>query len=65
MFIVLTAVVVQVKWPLSDAEPATDAINQMGISFLSSYLIPFEVVSVLLLVALVGGIILAREPDME
>jgi NADH-quinone oxidoreductase subunit J len=65
LFVVLAVIVVGVNWPISDAEPAADAITQMGISFLTSYLIPFEVVSVLLLVALVGGIILAREPDTE
>jgi NADH:ubiquinone oxidoreductase subunit 6 (subunit J) len=65
LFVVLSVIVVGVQWPLSDAEPAVDVITQLGVSLLTSYLIPFEVVSVLLLVALVGGIILAREPDTE
>ena len=65
LFMALSYVVTNVEWSISDAAPTTDAVRQLGISFLGSYLIPFEVVSVLLLVALVGGIILAREPDTE
>ena len=65
LFAALTTVVSRVDWPVSEAEPAADAIQQLGVSFLEAYLIPFEVVSVLLLVALVGGIILARELESE
>jgi len=65
LFVALAAIVTAVDWPMSEAQPAPDTITQLGVSFLGSYLIPFEVVSVLLLVALVGGIILAREVDKE
>ncbi len=65
LFAVLVAVVTKVDWPIAEAEPAADTIVQLGVSFLGSYLIPFEVVSILLLVALVGGVILAREVDKE
>lgn len=61
----LTYVVSRVEWPLSGDAPAQDMIERLGVGFLGSYLIPFEVVSVLLLVALVGGIILAREVEPE
>ena len=64
-FFVLGFVVSSTEWPISDLEPTTDAVTQLGISFLGAYLIPFEVVSILLLVALVGGIILAREVESE
>lgn len=64
-FFVLSGVVAGVEWPISDLEPTTDAVTQLGINFLGAYLIPFEVVSILLLVALVGGIILAREVEAE
>ncbi len=60
-FITLISVVGSVNWPISEAEPAGDTVQQLGVAFLGSYLIPFEVVSVLLSVALVGAIILARE----
>jgi NADH:ubiquinone oxidoreductase subunit 6 (subunit J) len=50
-----------IQWPVSDTEPQGDMVLQLGLAFLGSYLIPFEVVGVLLSVALIGAIILARE----
>lgn len=39
--------------------------KQIGIELFSKYVIPFEVLSVLLLVALVGAIVLAKKDDEE
>ncbi|MBM7551751.1 NADH-quinone oxidoreductase subunit J [Thalassobacillus pellis] len=39
--------------------------KQIGITLYSDYIIPFELVSVLLLVTLVGAVILARRDDKE
>ena len=39
--------------------------KQIGIELFSKYVIPFEVMSVLLLVALVGAIVLAKKEDEE
>ena len=39
--------------------------EQIGIELFSKYVIPFEAVSVLLLVALVGAVILARKDPKE
>ncbi|KOR85229.1 NADH:ubiquinone oxidoreductase subunit J [Bacillus sp. FJAT-22058] len=39
--------------------------KQIGIELFSKYVIPFEVMSVLLLVALVGAIVLAKKDDEE
>ena len=50
-----------VSWPVSGAEPQGDSVLQLGLAFLGSYLIPFMVVSVLLSVALIGAVFLARE----
>jgi NADH-quinone oxidoreductase subunit J len=36
-------------------------VEQLGLSLYSTYLVPFEVTSVLLLVAIVGAVVLARE----
>lgn len=45
-----------------DRQPVpTDAINQIGLGFVGPYVIPFEVASILLVVALVGAVMLARE----
>ncbi|MCK6629380.1 MAG: NADH-quinone oxidoreductase subunit J [Leptospiraceae bacterium] len=61
LFVMLLAVVGSISWPVTEAEPSGDVVNQLGLAFLGSYLIPFEVVGILLSVALIGAIILARE----
>jgi NADH-quinone oxidoreductase subunit J len=62
MFAVLTLVVLGVQWPAASlATPSATFIADLGEAMMGSYLIPFEVVSTLLLVALVGSIIIARE----
>ncbi len=64
LFAVLVGVISLVAWPVEGGpEPAAAAttIPQLGVAFLGSYLIPFIVVSIVLSVALVGSIILARE----
>ena len=62
LFVVLVGLVGFVDWPTgAGPEPAVDTVIQLGVAFLGSYLIPFLVVSILLSVALVGAIILARE----
>ena len=60
-FILLYVIVGSVNWPVSEAEPVADMVTALGQAFLGSYLIPFEVVGILLSVALIGGVILARE----
>ncbi|MCW5852742.1 MAG: NADH-quinone oxidoreductase subunit J [Anaerolineae bacterium] len=60
MFIVLSLTSVQ-NWRPSTESPPLLAVNALGEAFLGPYLLPFEIVSVVLLVALVGAIILARE----
>ena len=63
---VLIGVAISVQWPVSGEAPTEDSVLQLGLAFLGSYLIPFEVVSILLSVALIGAIFLAREKtDVE
>ncbi len=59
----LTAMVVGLvhKSLLADSPAAEVAARDLGIVFLNRYLVPFEAVSLLLLVALVGAIFIARE----
>lgn len=69
LFALLATTVVGTPWDLSTAVPAGDnAIVLIGMHFFSDFLLPFELASVLLLIALVGAIILARReflPDDE
>ncbi len=63
LFVVLTFLVTRNKWPVSVAAVPPDAIQQLGRDFVGPYVIPFEVASVLLVVAMIGAIIVARERE--
>ncbi len=63
LFAVLIFVLLRVAWPVAQAPVPPETISQLGQGLVSPdyYLLPFEVASVLLLVALVGAVIIARE----
>jgi len=61
LLVVLIVTVNAVEWPISDVTPPNNTVEQLGLAFLGSYLIPFEVIAILLSVALIGAVILARE----
>jgi NADH:ubiquinone oxidoreductase subunit 6 (subunit J) len=64
LFLVLGMYVArQPVWATHEAPPAVDAgyLDTLAQSLLGVYLLPFEIASVLLLVALVGAIVLAKE----
>jgi NADH-quinone oxidoreductase subunit J len=61
LFVGLAAVVTRVAWPVAAGEVPTDAIQQLGMDFVGAYAVPFEVASILLVVAMIGAIIIARE----
>ncbi|MBI5836234.1 MAG: NADH-quinone oxidoreductase subunit J [Candidatus Eisenbacteria bacterium] len=59
----LGAVVTTATYPPGAGDPAFGAVNntlEVGRALYSRYLLPFEVTSVLLLVALVGAVVLAK-----
>ncbi len=58
---VMLYVVVTASWQISDEMIPTDPIVALGQTLLSTYVLPFEVASVVLLMALIGAIIIARE----
>ena len=63
LFAILGFVLLQVAWPVDVAKVPRDAIAELGKALVDpdQYLLVFEVASVLLLVALVGAVIIARE----
>jgi NADH-quinone oxidoreductase subunit J len=61
MFGVLVYMTLQTAWPVVKQALGVDAIGGLGEAFVGAYALPFEVVSIVLLVALVGAIIIARE----
>lgn len=62
LFALLGTMVLVTPWSLDSASPAVveNTIVALGEHFFSDYLLPFELASVLLLMAMVGAIILAR-----
>ncbi|MBE9032132.1 NADH-quinone oxidoreductase subunit J [filamentous cyanobacterium LEGE 11480] len=69
IFGLLSTMVLSTPWAISSETPIGDgAIVKIGLHFFSDFLLPFEIASVLLLVALIGAIVLARRefiPDIR
>jgi len=63
LFVVLAAIVTRVTWPVAAGDVPADTIRRLGSDFVGPYVVPFEVASVLLVVAMVGAIIIARERE--
>lgn len=57
----LAWVLTTVPFPVVDQPVPADAITQIGTGLVGPYVIPFEVASVLLVVALIGAVMIARE----
>jgi NADH-quinone oxidoreductase subunit J len=62
---VLIYVAVDTKWALSDAPDFPETASQIGKLLLDTYVLPFEIASVLLLIAVLGSIILVRPEPVE
>ena len=62
LFALLGTMVLATPWSLASTSPAVidNTVIALGEHFFSDYLLPFELASVLLLMAMVGAIILAR-----
>jgi NAD(P)H-quinone oxidoreductase subunit 6 len=62
LFLLLATMILITPWPLSATSPAVvdNTLVAIGKHFFSNFLLPFELASVLLLMAMVGAIILAR-----
>jgi NADH:ubiquinone oxidoreductase subunit 6 (subunit J) len=63
LFVILLALLTRVNWPVSAESVPADAIARLGEAFVGAYVVPFEVASVLLVVAMIGAIIIARERE--
>jgi len=61
VFAVLVIALLQVPWPAATGAAPATLTADLGKAMVGDYVLPFEVISVLLLVALVGSIIIARE----
>lgn len=61
LFIILSAVALGAHWNVAATRVTTDLVPKIGTELLTTYLLPFEAISLLLLAALVGAIVIARE----
>jgi NADH-quinone oxidoreductase subunit J len=61
LFALLSAVFLRTGWPAATAEITGDQVVALGEALVGPYALPFEAASVLLLVAMIGAIVVARE----
>ena len=61
MIIINAYMAIKTNWPISSAEPPTETVSQIAELMLTKYVIPFEVAAILLTVALLGAIVIAKE----
>ena len=61
MLVVLLGVLFQTAWPTSALAPLETTTASLGNLLLNQYVLPFEVVSVLLVAAMIGAIVISRE----
>ncbi len=68
LFVVVFLGIQSTDWSIATervAEPNVSNANQLGLEIFTNFVIPFELVSVLLLVALVGAIIMAKKEEKD
>jgi len=63
LFVLLATILTRVQWPVDVGEVPADAISRIGADLVGPYVIPFEVASVLLVAAMIGAIVIARERE--
>jgi NADH:ubiquinone oxidoreductase subunit 6 (subunit J) len=61
LFGALTVIAFTTKWPVAQIKLDGDLIPKIGVELVTTYVLPFEAVSLLLLAALIGAIVIARE----
>jgi NADH-quinone oxidoreductase subunit J len=61
LFVTLAFLFWGIEWQVAEGSTVTSSIADLGEALLTTYVLPFEVAAVLLLVSLVGAVIIARE----
>ena len=61
LFFGMLLISLQGPWPGTPVSITTDLIPALGTALLTTYVLPFEIASILLLAALVGALIIARD----
>lgn len=60
----LTAGVIHAQWNVTTGDKFFPITHKIGESLLTTYLLPFEIISVLLLIGLIGAVIIARKEHL-
>ena len=60
LFIFLVFAMAKAPWALSDSVEPNGTVREIGILLLTDFLLPFEIISLLLLGALIGAAVLSR-----
>ena len=60
---ILLLVIMKTKWVVKPFEMKEETVRQIGTIMLSEYLLPFEIASIVLLIALIGAAMYARKQD--
>lgn len=62
---ILTALIVKTPWPLQAASHAKISVMEIGQALMGTYVFPFEVISVILIAALIGAVVIAKKDNSE
>ena len=62
-FVLLTATLVRTQWSVAAERIGDFSLQHLGESLLYRYILAFELISVVLLIAILGAIIIARPPQ--
>jgi NADH:ubiquinone oxidoreductase subunit 6 (subunit J) len=58
---ILAVVIVKTPWPLHAASHAKISVMEIGQALMGTYVFPFEVISVILIAALIGAVVIAKK----
>lgn len=61
LFAAMTLVVTSTRWNISTQPPQEPTTDALAAALFTTYVLPFELASVLLLVAIIGAIVLVKE----
>lgn len=64
-FVLSLWTLIKTAWPVNSGDLPEQNTFEIGRQLLTTYVIPFEVVSIVLLVALIGAIIISRQDKQE
>jgi NADH:ubiquinone oxidoreductase subunit 6 (subunit J) len=61
----LTVVIVKTPWPLAAASKIKVSAMQIGQALMGTYVFPFEIISIILIAALIGTVVIAKKDNSE